>query len=373
MTTHGKILLAGGGTAGHVNPLLAVAAELERRGWEVGVVGTAEGLEAELVPAAGFSLTAIPRAPLPRRPSPELLSLPVRLREAQRTAATEIGEAAAVVGFGGYVSVPAYRAATRLEVPFVIHEQNARPGLANRLGARNAAAVALTFPATELRARRGVTEVTGLPLRAPIAELVRKRSTEAGASAARQEAAQRLGLAEKQPTLLITGGSLGALHLNEATLAAAQNLPPGAQVLHLTGKGKDKAVRDNLPEEVADRWHVIDYLPEMELALAAADLVLCRAGAGTVAELSALGLPAIYVPLAIGNGEQRLNAADAVAVGGAELVPDADFTAATVTELVFPTLANPELLKKMGRAAKASSVGDGTQKVADLVEEVARG
>lgn len=365
------IVLAGGGSAGHVNPLLATAEELSKRGFAPVVLGTSEGLEARLVPAAGLELVTVPKVPLPRRPSLAFFSLPHRLRQAVRVSGFPMETAEAVVGFGGYVSVPAYLAARKKGIPVVIHEQNARPGLANRLGARFAAAVALTFGATRLRAKRGITEVTGLPLRAPIAHLADVRRDADGRRRTREEAAAALGLDPSKPTLLVTGGSLGALHLNEVLTDAAADLPADAQVLHLTGKGKDKAVRDSVEEAgLAGRWIVLDYLESMETALAAADLVVCRSGAGTVAELSALGLPAVFVPLPIGNGEQSLNAAGVVAAGGAYLVDDRDFSVQTVRDLVFPTLEDPRRLRQMGEAARSAMVGDGTDKLSDLVETV---
>lgn len=369
--TERRIVLAGGGSAGHVNPLLATAVELRGRGYTPVALGTAEGLESQLVPSQGIALVTIPKAPLPRRPSMKLFSLPGKLRRAREIAAREIAGAEAVIGYGGYVSVPAYAAAKAAGVPIVIHEQNVRPGLANRLGARYALAVALTFAQTKLRAKTGLTRVTGLPLRAPIADLIARRATDIGRIEARREAAAALGLDPSRPTLLVTGGSLGALHINRSLVEAAAHLPEDAQILHLTGKGKDDEVRRAVKQlGLEDRWIVLDYLAEMEQALAVADLVLCRSGAGTVAELSALGLPAVYVPLPIGNGEQRLNAAGVVEAGGALLVEDDDFTARTVEETVFEALMQPEQLVRMGAAAAASSVGNGTEKLADLVEMI---
>lgn len=360
------VLLAGGGTAGHVNPLLALAAELRRRDPDrpVLALGTAAGLEAELLPAAGIEMVEVPRVPLPRRPSADLLRLPGRLRGAVRTArdAIERADAGVVVGFGGYVATPAYLAARR-RVPIVIHEQNARPGLANRLGARWARSVAVTFPGTALPG----AVVTGLPLRAAVADLVAART--ADPAAARVAAARRLGLDPALPTLLVTGGSLGALSVNTAVAGAAGTLLPHAQVLHLTGRGKAEAVRAavaGLPG--AERYHPLEYLGEMELALAVADLVVCRAGAGTVSELAALGLPAVYVPLPVGNGEQRRNAAGVVEAGGGLLVADADLTPGWVAERVPALLADRVRLAAMARAAAASGVVDGAARLADLVE-----
>lgn len=370
-----RVLLAGGGTAGHVNPLLATAAALREEGAEVAALGTAEGLEAELVPAAGIALHHVPRVPLPRRPSLDLLRLPGRLRHAVRSAGQAMDDLRAdvVVGYGGYVAVPAYRAAKRRGLPVVIHEQNARPGIANRLGARHAAVVALTFASTPLAAKHGRTRTTGLPLRGPVAALAADRTTAEGARRRREQAAAALGLDAQRPTLLITGGSLGAQRINEAAAGAAvELLAAGAQVLHLTGRAKDEAVRRRLSDAGAagERYQVRDYLGDMDQAYALADLVLCRSGAGTVAELAALGLPAIYVPLPIGNGEQRLNAADVVAAGGGRLVADAHLDAEYVASEIAALLAQPARLQEMGEAAARSGVTDGAQRLVELIAGV---
>lgn len=365
-TTLRSVVLAGGGTAGHVNPLLAVADELRRRHPDIAitVLGTAEGLEAELVPARGYPLVTVPRVPLPRRPTLDWFRLPGRLRRAVAVAREATADAQAVVGFGGYVSTPAYLAA-RGRVPVVIHEQNARPGLANRLGARWAAAVAVTFPGTPLR---GAT-TTGLPLRPPVAALAAAR--QADAAAARRAGAEALGLDPSATTLLVTGGSLGALSLNRALSAAAPDLVgAGVQVLHLTGAGKDEAVRDAAGGLAG--YHVLAYLAEMQHALAVADLVVCRAGAGTVSELAALGIPAVYVPLPVGNGEQRLNAQPVVAAGGGLLVPDARLDAAWVRTELVPLLSDRSRLDALAGAARSVGQVDGAARVVDLVERVAR-
>ncbi|MEZ0449442.1 UDP-N-acetylglucosamine--N-acetylmuramyl-(pentapeptide) pyrophosphoryl-undecaprenol N-acetylglucosamine transferase [Cellulomonas sp. ICMP 17802] len=366
-----SVLLAGGGTAGHVNPLLAVADELHRRhpNARLTVLGTAQGLEARLVPEHGLPLAVVPRVPLPRRPTLDWFRLPGRLRAAVRAAGTAIDESGAqvVVGFGGYVATPAYLAARRRRIPVVIHEQNARPGLANRLGARWAASVAVTFPGTALRG----AQVTGLPLRAPIARLVEQLEDDrAGTRAA---AAAELGLDASLPTLLVTGGSLGAVSVNAAVAgAAADLLAAGVQVLHLTGAGKADAVRaalDGVPG--AERYHVREYLTEMHLALAVADVVVGRSGAGTVCEQAALGIPAVYVPLPIGNGEQRLNAAAVVAAGGGLLVDDADLDPAWVRAHLPVLLVGEtavETRERMGHAAARVGVRDAAARVARLVE-----
>nr|WP_324653266.1 undecaprenyldiphospho-muramoylpentapeptide beta-N-acetylglucosaminyltransferase [Georgenia sp. H159] len=363
-----RALLAGGGTAGHVNPLLATATELAALpgGAELTVLGTAEGLEARLVPEAGLPLRIVPRVPLPRRPTPELLRLPGRLRSAVRAASRAITDSRAqvVVGFGGYVATPAYLAARRLGVPVVIHEQNARPGIANRLGARWARSVAVTFPGTPLP---GAT-LTGLPLRAAIAELVAERA--ADAAGRRRAGAAALGLDPQRTTLLVTGGSLGAQRINAAVSAGAAALDAaGIQVLHLTGQGKDEPVR--AAAAGLDGYHVRPYLDDMASAYAAADLVLARSGAGTVSELAALGLGAVYVPLPIGNGEQRRNAADVVAAGGGLLVDDADLTPDYVTGPLLDLLGDGARLTAMSRSAAAAGIRDGAARLAELVVRAA--
>ena len=361
-----RVLLAGGGTAGHVNPLLATAAALRdpalggREETGILVLGTAEGLEAGLVPEAGFDMAVVPRVPMPRRPTGDLFMLPRRLSRAVGAA----GEAIEAVD---------------AQVVVVIHEQNARPGLANRLGASWAAAVALTFASTPLRSSKGRTEVTGLPLRPAIGELVARLAEPDGAAAARRSGAAALGLDPRAPTVLITGGSLGAQRLNEVLAAALPSLSPDLQVLHLTGRDKDGPVRAAVEAAVAagadpglaERYHVLDYLVAMEQAYACADGVICRSGAGTVAELTALGLPALYVPLPIGNGEQRLNAADVVAAGGGRLVADARLTAADVVDFTA-LLTRPAERGAMAAAAASTGVRDGARRLADLIRTVAR-
>lgn len=363
-----KIVLAGGGTAGHVNPLLSTALELRSRGYDVVALGTSQGLETTLVPAAGVELVTIERVPLPRKPSLQFFSLPGRMKRAIAQCRSALSGADALVGFGGYVSTPAYLAARKMSLPIIIHEQNARPGLANRVGTHWASALGLTFPSTPLKAKHGVTVVTGLPLRPAIQALAAARTTEKGRESARRLAASKLGVDPDMQTLLITGGSLGALNVNRAMVKVAAELPDGVQVVHLTGRGKDQEVRDAVKAAgVADRWHVIDYLSTMEDALAVADLVVCRSGAGTVAEMTALGLPCVYVPLPIGNGEQKLNAADHVAQGGAILVADHDLTADYVRGMIFPLLGS-EKLSEMAIASRALARPDGAQQLADLIE-----
>ena len=369
-----SVLLAGGGTAGHVNPLLAVADELRRRNpaTAIAVLGTSSGLEADLVPARGYELDVIGRVPFPRRPNSDWFAFPGRLRAAIRETGRVLDARGVqvVVGFGGYVSTPAYIAARRRGIPVIIHEQNARPGMANKLGARWAAAVAVTFPGTPLANAR----VTGMPLRSEIVDLVARRA--AGPVSSREQGARALGLDPSRPVLLVTGGSLGALRINAAMVGAFDALAKtNVQVLHLTGRGKSDDLRaavEHQGEDFARDYHVREYLDEMHEGLAVADLVLCRSGAGTVAELTALGIPAVYVPFPIGNGEQRLNAQPAIDAGGALVIEDGALSARWITQTLLPLLADPEELARMSQFAVQVGRVDAAEAVADLAEEYAR-
>ena len=351
-----SVVLAGGGSAGHVNPLLALADCLRRRDPQTGitVLGTSEGLEARLVPERGYELRTLPKTPFPRRPDAAALRFPGAFRRGIGQAADVLRDTGAdvLVGFGGYVATPAYLAARRLGVPIVIHEQNARAGLANRLGARFTPHVATTFPSTVLRHSR----VLGMPLRHEITQLDR--------TAHRTEALGHFGLDASRTTLLVFGGSLGAQRLNDTVGQVAPDLAAaGVQVLHLTGHGKTVTVPDGLDVPYVRA----EYTDRMDLAYSVADLAVCRAGAGTVCELAALGIPAVFVPLPIGNGEQRLNAADVVAAGGGLVVDDADLTPQWLREQVLPLLGDPDRLAQMGAAAASVGHRDGDERLADLV------
>jgi UDP-N-acetylglucosamine--N-acetylmuramyl-(pentapeptide) pyrophosphoryl-undecaprenol N-acetylglucosamine transferase len=341
-------LLAGGGTAGHVNPLLAVADQLVAEGDEVLVLGTAEGLEARLVPERGYELLVIPRVPFPRRPNRAALVFPAAVTGSITTTGRYLRERGvdSVIGFGGYAAAPAYLAARRAGLPFSIHEQNAKPGLANRLGARLTRGVGVTFPGTPLPH----AVVTGMPLRAEIARLDR--------AAVRAEALAFFDLDPALPVLLVTGGSLGAERLNRTVTAAAQAvLDAGWQVLHLAGN------RTQVPVPGLPGYRMLPYADRMDLALAAAELAVSRAGASTVSELAALGLPAVYVPYAVGNGEQRFNAAGVVAAGGAILVADADFTPETFATTVLPLLHDRARVAAMASASRGDGVRDGAERM----------
>lgn len=351
MTTY---LLAGGGTAGHINPLLAVGDLLrERDGDTVFVLGTREGLETRLVPARGYSLLIVDKVPFPRRPNRAALSFPARFKRAIAQVRDHIRthDIDIVVGFGGYASAPAYVAARRERIPFVLHEANAKPGLANVLGARHAAAVGVAFDGTPLK--RG--EVVGMPLRREIVELDRALCL--------AEAAAEFGLDADKPVLLVFGGSLGAQRLNDALAGSWQDiLASGWQLLHVTGE------RSELTDPAVDGYALRRYIDRMDLAFALADLIVSRSGSATVSEISALGLPALYVPYSVGNGEQRLNAASAVAAGAAVLLDDASFDADAVREKVVPLLEDRGRIAEMAEAAQRVGSRTGTEDLVALID-----
>ncbi len=353
-------LLAGGGTAGHVTPLLATADRLRDRDpdAEVLVLGTAEGLESRLVPQRGYELLVVPRLPFPRRPGTELLRFPSRIRRSVERTRGYLRDRSVdvVVGFGGYAAAPAYLAARAERVPVVVHEANSRPGLANRLGAAGTPYVGVTFPGTRLAHGREV----GLPLRREIETLDRPSARLAGLD--------YFGLDGTRPVLLVTGGSTGARRINRTVVDAAPSLlGTGWQVLHIAG------ARDRLDDPGLPGYTLLPYCDRMELALAVADLAVSRAGAATVCELAAVGIPAVFVPYPVGNGEQRLNARGAVAAGGALLVDDAEFTPDWIDAELIPLMDDRARVAEAAARMGATGRRDGADRMVELVREAVGG
>lgn len=359
-----RVVLAGGGTAGHIEPALALADALRRADPGIGItcLGTERGLETRLVPMRGYDLALVPAVPLPRALTPRLLAVPGRLAGAINTAAGILDRVGAdvLVGFGGYVATPAYLAARRRQVPIVVHEANPRPGLANRLGARLTSHVFTGHPDTQL----GDAEFIGIPLRGDIGHLDRL--------ALGDKARAHFGLRNDLPTLLVFGGSQGARSLNQAALAAGMLLrEAGVQVLHVVGPKNAQEPEDLTAAGVP--YVCVPYVDRMDLAYAAADFALCRAGALTCAELTAVGLPAAYVPLPIGNGEQRLNAEPIVAAGGGMVVDDAQLTPEWIRDHVVPVLRNPDAVAAMSEAAARMGRRDADTELARRVMGIVAG
>ncbi|GAA2238183.1 UDP-N-acetylglucosamine--N-acetylmuramyl-(pentapeptide) pyrophosphoryl-undecaprenol N-acetylglucosamine transferase [Herbiconiux moechotypicola] len=357
-------LLAGGGTAGHVNPLVATADELRRRDpeAEIVVLGTAEGLEARLVPERGYELVTIPKLPFPRRPNGAALRFPRAFRRTVAEVAALIADRSidVVVGFGGYASAPGYLGARRAKVPFVIHEGNAKPGLANWLGARYSPWVGVTFASTTLPHQT----LVGMPLRSEVTEL----ADPARRATAAVKGRELFGLDPDRPTLLVTGGSLGARRINATVHARAQALvDTGWNVLHIAG-ARAEVADPGLPGYV-----FMNYCDRMELALAAADFAVSRAGGSTVSELAVVGVPSVLVPYPVGNGEQRFNALDLVNAGGAVLVADAEFVPGYVDGTLLPLLADRDRVARMAVASRAAGIPDASARLSDLVQRALPG
>lgn len=351
-----RYLLAGGGTAGHVNPLLAVADRLRliEPTAEVLVLGTATGLEARLVPERGYELLTIEKVPMPRRPNADAVRFPSKFGRAVREIRAMIREREidVVVGFGGFVSAPAYVAARREKLPIVVHEANAVPGFANRVGAAFTRFVGVAFAGTKLKNAR----VVGMPMAMALETL--------DPAALRVEALKFFGLEDANNVLLVTGGSLGAKRINDTISAEIDSILAGGwSVLHIVGG------RSELRDSGHARYRVVGYCDRMDLAFSVASLALARAGSATVSELTALGIPAVYVPLAIGNGEQRRNASSVVDAGGAILVNDPDFTPQWVRESLVPLLKDSAVIA--GMAAKTATLGvrDGTARTVALISD----
>jgi UDP-N-acetylglucosamine--N-acetylmuramyl-(pentapeptide) pyrophosphoryl-undecaprenol N-acetylglucosamine transferase len=367
-----RILVAGGGTAGHVFPALAVATELTRQAdVEPVFVGVPDRLEARLVPQAGFRMHEIAAVSVPRRPSLSLFKVPFAVKRAVRACEQILRDeqAVAVVTFGGYVSFPLDRAAKNLGLPLVIHEQNALPGLTNRIASRWADRIAVTFPGSADRFPHPERcAVTGDPVREDLLALDRE--------AERPGARERFGLAPDVPTLLVFGGSQGARSLNDAILAAHPRWGVDAlQVLHAAGRSQhDDAVAAWEPVR-AQRQDigvaVVDFIDDMAMAYAAADVVVCRAGATSIAELTVLGIPAVLVPYPHATGDhQTLNAQALEQTGGATMIADADLDGAGLVAAAEPLLTDPDRHARMATASRAFGRPDAAANVARLVLEL---
>ena len=362
-----RVVLAGGGSAGHIEPALALADALREAdpGIQVTCLGTQRGLETRLVPLRGYELELIPAVPLPRAVTPQLLTVPGRLAGAVHATGKILDRVRAdvLVGFGGYVATPAYLAAKRHNVPIVVHEANPSAGIANRLGAHLTTYVFTGQPDTKLRNAKYL----GLPIRRQIADLDR--------FALGDKARAHFGLRPDLPVLLVFGGSQGARSLNRALVGAVGAIrSAGVQVLHITGPkhlGESQQADGPLsPGGNSVPYVALPYVDRMDLAYAAADFALCRAGAMTCAELTAVGLPAAYVPLPIGNGEQRLNALPIVQRGGGLLVEDAELTADWIKTSLLPVLTNIDQVAGMSEAAAGMGRKDADRWLAKAVIDI---
>lgn len=353
------VLLAGGGTAGHVEPALNLAEVLRERDSRTRLtfMGTSEGLETRLVPPEGYPLELIEARALPRHFGRNLAAAPRAIRSSTRQVKRIIDRlgVSVVVGFGSYVALPAYLAA-RGRAAIVVHEANAKPGLANRVGA-----YLTPFVGEAYRGSLRGAQTIGIPLRPVIGSLDR--------GAERAAARKRLGLDADRPCVLVFGGSQGARRVNSAVVEEVPALvDAGLQVLHAYGANNSDQVA-TLQGVGQPHYVAVDYLSPISDAYSAADLAVCRAGALTCAELAAVGLPAIYVPFPIGNGEQRLNAAAVVDAGGGLVIDDSDLSGDRLGGEIARIMGEPGRLARMGAAAAKFGVRDGGRRLADMVEQ----
>jgi UDP-N-acetylglucosamine--N-acetylmuramyl-(pentapeptide) pyrophosphoryl-undecaprenol N-acetylglucosamine transferase len=364
--TQPSVVLAGGGSAGHTSPLIATGLELRRLSPEIRLtaLGTARGLETTVVPAAGLDLELIPPVPMPRRVGKDLALVAPRLVEAVAETVRVLRRVRAdvLLGFGGYVSTPAYLAARRLGLPIVIHEQNVLPGLANKLAARLTSHVYTSFPRTSLPHASCI----GLPIRRAITDLDR--------GALRRGSRVGFELHLELPTLLVSGGSQGALRINTAVAGAwPELLANGIQVLHVLGpKNLVPGIERTVDERTGAVYQPLAYVEQMERAYAAADLMLGRSGASTVLETAAVGLPVVFVPYPVGNGEQALNAELVVNAGGGIMLADADCTSIWVGQEIPTLFAHPDRLAGMSNALAGVARLDAATVLASRVLEVIR-
>jgi UDP-N-acetylglucosamine--N-acetylmuramyl-(pentapeptide) pyrophosphoryl-undecaprenol N-acetylglucosamine transferase len=355
----GKVFaMAGGGTGGHVIPLLAVARELGRRGHEVFFVGTERGVEAHLVPAAGFQLELIRIGGLKRVAMLQRLAtlgqLPLSTLRMYKL--LRLRKASAVFSMGGYAAGPPVIAALAAGKPVVVMEPNAAPGFTNRRIGRVVTRALVSFPETARYFRRGRTEVTGLPVREEFFHLPQKRR-------------------EDVFTVLVTGGSQGSRTLNRAareswSLLRNANFP--VRFLLQTGKPEFETLHAAFAASHLCGT-VEPFIFDMPLVFAQADLIVCRAGAGAVAELAAAGKPSVLVPFPFATDDHQLRNAQAFeSAGAAKLVLDRDLTGAKLFEMISELARDRESLDRMGEAARRLAHPGAAQRAAEILEEVSQ-
>ena len=369
-----NIIFAAGGTGGHINPALAVAGEIRKQYPEANIlfIGTAEKMEARLVPAAGFDFKTIQISGFNRvlnlngiKQNIKTLSHLLKSSSQAKKIIKEFN-ADVVIGFGGYVSGPVVRAAAKLGITTAIHEQNAFPGMTNKTLAKMVDAVMLTEESVaQYMQPKNPPVVTGLPVRGELLETDR--------DIARAE----LGLDDK-PLILSMGGSLGAKAINESMLEVIANRTGknDCSFMHATGK-----VCKDFPERLAEKGvdlnnkHIIirDYIDDMHRCLAAADLVICRAGASSLCEFQVMGKPSILIPYPFATENHQYHNAKALAdKGAAILIEEKDLTSAVLMQHIDTLLETPDKLINMGIAAKQMAVTDATERIVKVIENIVK-
>lgn len=366
-----RVAIAAGGTAGHINPALALAEELAARGHQVEFFGQPKKLESTLVPQAGFPFNPIDVTGFDRSRPWTLVSALWRMRAAQKTIGRHFGSSRpdVAVGFGAYIELPLINWCHAQGIPCVIHEQNSVPGLANKTSAAKVKTVCVSLPVA-IDAFRGKVGpdtqivVTGNPVRQSVIR------------ADRAEGRRSLGIPKDATMLLVFGGSLGARHLNQGVAALKSKLlsRKDLYVIHSTGKGEYDSVVQELaltPDEAA-RWRVMPYIDRMGEALAAADLVLSRAGASSVAEIAALAVPSMLVPYPFATADhQTTNARYLVDAGAAVLLPDEKIDTSEFEDDLLDLVDDPARRQAMRDAARGLAQDKAALALADQVESAA--
>lgn len=364
-----NVVIAGGGTAGHVFPALALADRLASEGVTVSFVGSPSGQEARLVPAAGYPFDAVEATPMRREVSMRTLRAPAVALRSVRACLPLVDGADVVVGMGGYVSVPAVLAARQRSIPVVLHEQNAVPGLANRMLARIARVVGLSFAdAADRLPRRTRTVLTGDPVRPRIAAVTIDREGLA------VEARDVLGLAGDRSTVVVFGGSQGALHVNRTIAGALKLLADRAdiQLLILTGRDHVASVTELIDPDAAVRVVALPFLERMELAYAVADLAVARAGATSIAEMTVCGIPALLIPYPHATeNHQEANARELERIGAAEIYLDGELRFDGLAERIVALVDDDAGRAIMAQAARSWAKPDADVRLARLVREAA--
>lgn len=368
-----RFVVTGGGTGGHIYPALAIARGLQQRypGCAIMYLGTNRGLEADIVPKAGLEFHAVRAVGIKRSLSPHNLKVPWEALAGYRGARKLIAAFApqAVVGTGGYVCGPVLLAASRLKIPTLIHEQNALPGITNRVLSRVVDRVAVTFEdSLKYFPPRAGAVLTGLPVRPEVL------------SAGRARAREKFGVREDELLVLSFGGSQGARSLNRAVAGVLGELAGrrGLKLLHVTGSGqhggfmqltRSQGYGDNFPDNIT----IVPYLYEMPEALAAADLVISRAGAATLAEITVRGLPSILVPYPYATGNhQEHNARALVSRGAAEMIKDSELSGGVLLHKLDRLLGDRDRLREMAEASRRLGKPRALDDILDLLEEITR-
>lgn len=366
-----KVLLAGGGTAGHINPALAIAGYIKKKRPETEFlfIGNRDGMEQRLVPQAGFEIKSITISGFKRSFSPK--SMVENVKTVTRTF-TSSHEAKKIIsefkpdiciGTGGYVSGPVIRTASKMGIPCIIHEQNAYPGVTNKMLAKSVEKVMLAVPDAKKYFEKADFVVTGNPVRGDIL------------TADKEESRTELKLDER-PMILSFGGSLGARKINEAAADIIARSGKDGRYQHIHAYGKygdwfpDLVKEKGTDISQCDNLDIRPYIDNMPTCMAAADLVICRAGAITLSEIQAMGKPAILIPSPnVAENHQYHNAMALVNAGAAEIIEESELSGEALMKTVDKMLLNPEKLKAISENSRKMAITDANERIYSVVKK----